>query len=87
MMRDRHSKALVFPANPEKIVAKENRKKLAHHSEEIQFLADCINYQQDIINKQATVIDSMTGGTTSGSATTTETTTKEEKETKKKTKS
>lgn len=86
MMRDKHSKALVFPANPEKVVAKENRKKLAHHSDEIQFLADCINYQQDIINKQSAVIDSLTGGTTSGSATTTGTAAKEET-TKKKAKS
>lgn len=86
MMRDSHSKALVFPANPEKQVAKANRKKLAHHSDEIQFLADCINYQQDLINKQATIINTLTGST-SGTGTSGTIETKEETTTTKKKKS
>ena len=52
MQRDRHSKAIVFPPDPHKKVLKEQRKKVIHHSDEIQFLADCINYQQEIIERQ-----------------------------------
>jgi len=59
MNRDRHSKAIVFPLDPHKKVLKEQRKKVVHHSDEIQFLADCINYQQDIIEKQSKIIETI----------------------------
>jgi hypothetical protein len=57
MQRDQHSKAIIFPPDPHKKVLKEQRKKVLHHSDEIQFLADCINYQQKVIDKQSKLIE------------------------------
>jgi hypothetical protein len=57
MRRDLHSKAIIFPTDPHKKAIKEQRKRADHQVKEIQFLADCINYQQDIINKQNKVIE------------------------------
>jgi hypothetical protein len=56
MRRDMHSKAIVFPPDPHKQAVKEQRKKSAHQADEIQFLADCINYQQRIIEGQTNMI-------------------------------
>lgn len=56
MRRDMHSKAIVFPPDPHKQAVKEQRKKAAHQGDEIQFLADCINYQQRIIEEQTKLI-------------------------------
>lgn len=57
MRRDPHSKAIVFPPDPNKKINREQRRKVVHHSDEIQFLADCINYQQEIIEKQKSTIE------------------------------
>ena len=56
MRRDMHSKAIVFPPDPHKQAIKEQRKKAAHQGDEIQFLADCINHQQRIIDQQTNLI-------------------------------
>ena len=57
MRRDLNSKAIVFPPDPHKKTLKEQRRKVLHHSDEIQFLADCINYQQEIIEKQNKILE------------------------------
>jgi hypothetical protein len=59
MRRDPHSKAIVFPPDPHKKAIKDQRKRADHQVKEIQFLADCINYQQDLINKQSKVIEDL----------------------------
>lgn len=63
MRRDPHSKAIIFPVDPNKKAQKEMTAKVAHHSDEIQFLADCINYQQNIIEEQKKTIEDLTSGT------------------------
>lgn len=63
MRRDLHSKAIIFPIDPNKQAIKDQRAKVKHHSDEIQFLADCINYQQDIISQQAKTIRDLTAKT------------------------
>ena len=52
MKRDPHSKAIIFPVDPAKKARKEMAKSVVHHSDEIKFLADCINYQQTVIEEQ-----------------------------------
>lgn len=59
MRRDVESNAIIFAVDPAKKAQKEQRKAVAHHSEEIQFLADCINYQQNIIDQQKQLIDKL----------------------------
>jgi len=59
MRRDMHSKAIVFPPDPHKQAVKEQRKKAAHQGDEIQFLADCINFQQKTIEDQAKLIEEL----------------------------
>jgi len=59
MKRDPNSKAIVFAPNPEKQKIKEARKRVEHHSKEIQFLADCINFQQGLIDNQNMTIEEL----------------------------
>lgn len=66
MRRDMHSKAIVFPPDPHKQAIKDQRKKAAHQGDEIQFLADCINYQQKLIEEQSKTIADLTGSEISG---------------------
>ena len=57
MRRDPHSKAIIFPLDPAKEAQRVQRKTVVHHSDEIQFLADCINYQQTVIEGQNKTIE------------------------------
>ena len=59
MRRDKQSNAILFPVDPAKQAIKEQRKAVSKHSEDIQFLADCINYQQGIIEQQKQLIETL----------------------------
>jgi hypothetical protein len=62
MRRDPNSKAIVFLPDPNKKARKEVAAKVSKHSDEIQFLADCINYQQGIIDQQRKTIEELNSG-------------------------
>ena len=70
MKRDPYSKAIIFPIDPNKKSIREQRAKVIHHSDEIQFLADCINYQQSIIEEQSKTISNLVGGGSSENSST-----------------